>query len=116
MGSCKAYGTTAYNGNLVRQLRLNTSRVDVDVRLGLRPIALRQKTFEGSNGNGAIDFAAPARGFTGMCADAATNAGQRVGITCKAIGFCKATLGNQSYVAPGVRVCRACHHAGEIGV
>ena len=59
--------------------------------------------------------AAPAGGFAGMGANAAADAGQRVGTARVLVGFLETAFGNEADVTPGVGVRRAGHHAGEVG-
>src|SRR5579884_3702304 len=83
-------------------------------RLG--PVALGQKTFQRANGNWLIQLAAPARRFTWVRANPAADAGQRIGIAREAVGFFEAAFADQRDIAARIRMRRARHHAGEIGV
>src|ERR1700693_2379334 len=116
MGSRQSHGTAADDRDLVGELLLPAAFVLVEGTLRLGPVLLGQKSFQRSDRNGAIDFAAAAGGLAGMCADSSANAGQRVRLARQAVGLFEPSFCNQADVASGVSMRWAGHHAGKVCV
>ena len=74
MGSRQSHRTAADDRDLEGKFLLPTSFIYVDGTLRLGPVLLGQKSFQRSDRNGAIDFAAAAGGLAGMRADPPANA------------------------------------------
>ena len=82
----------------------------------LRPIPFGEKTLQRTNRDGAVDFAAAASSFTGVCAHAAADTRHRVRIPRIAVSFLKTPLGNERHIAAGIGPCRTSHHAREVRI
>ena len=111
----KAYRAGPDHGNPVGQrgLLLNRRRLEV---FRFRTVPLRQKAFECADLNWFVDLAAPTGALTRMSADSPADAGQGIGIASEAVCFLKPAFRDQCYVAPGISVGRARHHAGKVCV
>src|SRR5579863_1671508 len=83
---------------------------------GFGSVPLGQEPFQGTDGNGFVDFAAPAGCLAWVSADAAADARHGVGIARIAIGFFKTAVCNERDVAPGVGPRRARHHTRKVTV
>ncbi len=81
--------------------------------VGLRTVPFTDKPFQGADRHRGIKSPAPALGFAGGGADAATDRGERVRGTGDDIGILVPALGDGLHVATGIGMNRACLLAGH---
>ena len=85
-------------------------------RFDFSAVPLRQKALERPYCDGAIDIPAATGSLTGMRANPAADACQRVGIAGKLVSFLKSPFRDERDIPARVRVGWTSHHAGEVGV
>src|SRR5579871_2993404 len=116
MGCRKTNRTSSNHCDLERDFLLAASFIDVDRSLRFGAVLLGEKSLQGADRDRLIDFATTAGGLARMRTNSSADAGQRIWIARQPVGFFKTSFGNQADVATGIRVGRACHHAGKVCV